>query len=250
MILAKSCHDLDIIQWLLGEECARVQSFGSLRYFCRENMPEGAPEYCYQGCPAEEECPYSALKIYRQRKFPCFVGTATRKHHPTDEDIEKTITETNYGRCVFQCDNDVVDHQVVNLEYEGGETVSFTMSAFNKGGRQIRIMGTKGEIFANMSEKSVRIFDFKTRTEETVDVLNFVQDESIVGGHGGGDLGIIKAFCEFMTGEYNGNAICDVTTSVENHLVTFAAERSRLEGGVITMEDYVQELRQQPNATI
>lgn len=250
MILAKSCHDLDILQWLLGKKCTRVQSFGSLSYFRPENAPEGAPEYCIHGCPHGEDCVYNAVKIYKERQFPVWVRYVTKKENATDEEIEKIITETNYGKCIFRCGNDVVDHQVVNLEYEGGETVSFTMSAFNKGGRQIRIMGTKGEIFANMSEKSVRIFDFKTRTEETVDILNFVQDESIVGGHGGGDLGIIKAFCEFMTGEYNGNAICDVTTSVENHLVTFAAEHSRLEGGVITMEDYVQELRQQPNATI
>ena len=243
MILAKSCHDLDIVQWLLDKECTRVQSFGSLSYFRPENAPEGAPEYCIQSCPHESECVYSAVKIYKERQFPVWVRYVTKKENATDEEIEKIISETNYGKCIFKCGNDVVDHQVVNLEYEGGETVSFTMSAFNKGGRKINVMGTAGELWANMSDKTVHIFDFKTREIETIDVLNYVKDESIVGGHGGGDLGIVKAFCEYLTGEYKGNAVSDISTSVGNHLVAFAAESSRLEGKVINMDEFTNEIR-------
>ena len=243
MILAKSCHDLDIVQWLLDKECTRVQSFGSLSYFRPENAPEGAPEYCIQSCPHESECVYSAVKIYKERQFPVWVRYVTKKENATDEEIEKIISETNYGKCIFKCGNDVVDHQVVNLEYEGGETVSFTMSAFNKGGRKINVMGTAGELWANMSDKTVHIFDFKTREIETIDVLNYVKDESIVGGHGGGDLGIVKAFCEYLTGEYKGNAVSDISTSVGNHLVAFAAESSRLEGKVINMGEFAEEIR-------
>ena len=238
MILAKSCHDIDIIQWLLGEECTRVHSFGSLRYFCRENMPEGATEYCYQGCPAEADCPYSALKIYKQRTFPAFVKTATKKHEPTDEDIERAITETNYGKCVFQCDNDVVDHQVVNLEYASGATVSFTMSAFSKGGRKVRIMGTKGELYAEMSDDHVTVFDFLTRKTEKIMIADAIRDEEITGGHGGGDRGIIRSFCQMLAGTYTGNSITDISTSVKNHLTTFAAEESRCTEKVVTMSDY------------
>ena len=238
MILAKSCHDIDIIQWLLGEECTRVHSFGSLRYFCRENMPEGAPEYCYQGCPAEADCPYSALKIYEQRTFPAFVKTATKKHDPTDEDIRKAITETNYGKCVFQCDNDVVDHQVVNLEYASGATVSFTMSAFSKGGRKIRIMGTKGELYAEMSDDHVMVFDFLTRKIEKIMIADAIRDEEITGGHGGGDRGIIRSFCQMLAGTYTGNSITDISTSIKNHLTTFAAEESRCTDKIITMSEY------------
>jgi predicted dehydrogenase len=243
MILAKSCHDLDIVQWLLGKECTRVQSFGSLSYFHPENAPEGAPEYCIQGCPHESECVYSAVKIYKERQFPVWVRYVTKKENATDEEIEKIISETNYGKCIFKCGNDVVDHQVVNLEYEDGETVSFTMSAFNKGGRKINVMGTAGELWANMADKTVHIFDFKTREIETIDVLNYVKDESIVGGHGGGDLGIIKAFCEYLTGEYKGCAVSDISTSVGNHLVAFAAESSRLSGKVISMKEFKDEIR-------
>ena len=242
MILAKSCHDIDILQWLLNEECTRVQSFGSLTYFRKENMPEGAPEYCYQGCPAEKDCPYSTLKIYQQRTFPPFVGTATKKHNPTDEDIWKAITETDYGKCVFRCDNDVVDHQVVNLEYASGATVSFTMSAFNKGGRKIRIMGTKGEITAEMKSDHITVFDFKTRETEKIMIADAIQDEEISGGHGGGDRGIIRSFCQFLVGTYSGNSITDISTSIDNHLTAFAAEESRLLGTVVTMKDYKDRL--------
>ncbi|MBE6547069.1 MAG: Gfo/Idh/MocA family oxidoreductase [Ruminococcaceae bacterium] len=242
MILAKSCHDIDILQWLLDEECTRVQSFGSLTYFRKENMPEGAPEYCYQGCPAEKDCPYSALKIYQQRTFPPFVGTATKKHNPTDEDIWKAITETDYGKCVFRCDNDVVDHQIVNLEYASGATVSFTMSAFNKGGRKIRIMGTKGEITAEMRSDHITVFDFETRETEKIMIADAIQDEEISGGHGGGDRGIIRSFCQFLVGTYSGNSITDISTSIDNHLTAFAAEESRLLGTVVTMKDYKDRL--------
>jgi predicted dehydrogenase len=250
MILAKSCHDLDIVQWLLNSRCTRVQSFGSLQYFRRENMPEGAPEYCYQGCPAEADCPYSALKIYRDRQFPSFVRTATKKHEPTDEDIEYAITQTNYGRCVFQCDNDVVDHQVVNLEYESGATVSFNMSAFNSGGRKIRVMGTKGELYGEMSQDFVTLFDFNTRTLTKINIAEAVLDESIQGGHGGGDRGIIRAFCQLMCGEYKGNSVTDISTSIENHLVAFAAEESRLNGNVVAMKDYQNNIYQQIKASL
>ena len=240
MILAKSCHDIDILQWLLNERCTRVQSFGSLSYFKAENKPEGAPEFCVDGCPAQETCPYHAGRVYADLKR--YVKHATGKHHPTDADIDYAIRNTNYGRCVFQLDNDAVDHQVVNLEYEDGATVSFTMSGFNKGGRKIRIMGTKGEIFGDMSKKTVELYRFDTMETEEIPIENAVTDETIFGGHGGGDLGIIKAFCQFMTGKYEGNSITDITTSVENHLVTFAAEDARLSGSVITMKDYIANL--------
>lgn len=240
MILAKSCHDIDILQWLLNERCTRVQSFGSLSYFKAENKPEGAPEFCVQGCPVEDTCPYHAGRIYHVLKK--YVTHATGKHHPTKEDVDYAINNTNYGRCVFQLDNDAVDHQVVNLEYEDGATVSFTMSGFNKGGRKIRIMGTKGEIYGDMSQKTVSLYSFDTLETEEIPITNAVTDETIFGGHGGGDLGIIKAFCQFMTGTYEGNSITDITTSVENHLVTFAAEDARLSGCVVTMKDYIKGL--------
>lgn len=239
MILAKSCHDIDILQWLLGKRCTRVQSFGSLSYFCKENMPEGAPKKCVEGCP-KTDCPYHAATVYHPGQK--FVRHATKKHFPTEDDIRDAITHTNYGTCVFQSDNDVVDHQTVNLEYEDGATVAFTMSAFNKGGRKIRIMGTKGEIEGDMAQNFVTLYDFQTMQTEKIMIPDAVTDETIHGGHGGGDFGIVRAFCQFFTGTYEGNAITDIRTSVENHLVSFAAEESRLNGQVITMDEYIKAL--------
>ena len=236
MILAKSCHDMDILLWLIGKHCKKVQSFGSLSYFTKENMPEGAPEYCYQGCPAAENCPYDARRIYLKDRM--FIEQATNKKNPTDEDILRAITTTNYGRCVFQSDNNVVDHQVVNLEYEGGATVSFNMCAFNTGGRNIRIMGTKGEIIGNMAEDFVKLFDFKTRKMERIMISDAVLDETINGGHGGGDRGIVRSFCKYILGEYQGNSITDINTSIESHLIAFAAEESRINGTVVDVQEY------------
>ena len=240
MILAKSCHDMDILNWLIGKRCTRVQSMGSLTYFTRANMPEGAPEYCVQGCPAAENCPYDARRIYLKDRM--FIQQATNRKNPTDEDILRAITETNYGKCVFQSDNDVVDHQVVNLEYEGGATVSFSMCAFNTGGRRIRIMGTKGEIIGNMSDEYVTLFDFMTRETEQVMISGAVQDETINGGPGGGDGGIVRSFVQFVAGEYEGKSITDIDTSIESHLIAFAAEEARLSGKTIDIREFKEKI--------
>ena len=126
----------------------------------------------------------------------------------------------------------------MNLEYESGATASFTMSAFNYGGRKIRIMGTKGELEGNMDSDHVVLYDFATCRHEKISIQDAVLDESIVSGHGGGDLGIIRAFCQVLTDTYTGNAVADVGTSVDNHLTAFAAEESRLCGKEIRMQNY------------
>lgn len=237
MILAKSCHDLDILQWLVGKKCTRVQSFGSLRHFTRDNCPEGAPHRCIEGCPHAATCPYDAVRIYLKDKT--YVRHATGNFDPSDEDILRALRESDYGVCVYQSDNDVVDHQTVNLEFEDGVLASFTMSAFNEGGRFIRVMGTRGELTAYMNGETVRHFDFLSRTVREVPILNAELDETIFGGHGGGDRGIISALVEILCGEYRGNAHSDIRTCAENHLIAFAAEESRVTGRVIDMKEYL-----------
>ena len=242
MLLAKSCHDIDILQWLVGEKCTRVHSFGTLSHFCAANKPEGAPEYCYMGCPAAESCPYNAEKIYACEKSH-YISRAADSESPTADDVRRVLTETNYGRCVYQCDNDVVDHQIVNLEYEGGATVSFTMCAFNEGGRRIHIMGTKGEVYATMKDKTITLYEFETGKKTDVPILDAITNQEITGGHGGGDRGIMRALTEFLGGTYKGNALTDISTSVANHLTVFAAEQARREGRVVTVEEYIESLK-------
>lgn len=241
MILAKSCHDLDILQWLIGKKCTRVHSFGALRHFKRENCPEGAPKRCIEGCPHADACPYDAVRTYLKEGERA--RHATGCFDPTEADIVRALKESPYGVCVYQSDNDVVDHQTVNLEFEDGALVSFTMSAFNKGGRFIRIMGTKGEATAYMNEDKIRVYDFLTRETTEVPILNAELNETIFGGHGGGDKGIVKAFVELMDGTYRGNALSDILTCAENHMMAFAAEESRVTGRVIDMKDYVESFR-------
>ena len=152
MILAKSCHDMDIMQWVIGKPCKKIQSFGEVTYFNKANQPSGAPDRCTDDCPYAEECIFEPVRYYTQWKENPWRDTVANKVGATDEEIIEALKTGPYGRCVFACDNDVVDHQVVNMEFEGGCTASFTMSAFNKGGRFTKIFGDKGEMDANMDD--------------------------------------------------------------------------------------------------
>ena len=165
MFLAKCCHDADIIQWLIDKPCTKVQSFGSLSYFTAANRPEGAPARCTDGCPAADTCLYNAIKVYYDDKDNhWFRGVATNRLGPApDEEVMEALKNGPYGRCVFACDNDVVDHQVVNMEFEGGVTASITMNAFNKGGRNIQIHGTKGSLTGVMGDNAITVYSFRTR---------------------------------------------------------------------------------------
>ena len=238
MLLAKSCHDLDIIQWLVDKPCLKVSSFGSLTHFTEANAPQGAPVRCIDGgCPEEATCPYNCRKLYYDDKDNAwFRKAATRgiskEYLPTDEEVMTALKTTDFGLCVYHANNDVVDHQVVNMEFEGGITASFTMNAFNKGGRYIRLFGTKGELYANMSDTEITVYTFQDKQTHTYPVSK--TEESILGGHGGGDQGIVAELHEYLSGEYKGYCAANIQISVQNHMIGFAAEKARHEG---TVED-------------
>jgi predicted dehydrogenase len=238
MIIAKSCHDMDILQWLIGKKCTQVQSFGSLTHFTRANQPEGAPDYCVKGCPVADTCPYNAVKLYYDDKDNSWFRpvAANTVEMPSDEAVWDAISTGPYGRCVYQCDNNVVDHQVVNMEFEGGCTVSFSMNCFNEGGRSIRIFGTKGELIGDMHTNTLRLYSFATQQWTQTDLDQI--DESILGGHGGGDTGIVIDLLHLLRGEAPSKSVCDVRTSYENHLIGFAAEQSRLDRSVVDLKLY------------
>ncbi len=244
MLLQKCCHDLDILQWLLDKKCERIQSFGSRSYFREENAPEGAPDYCIEGCPVGETCYYNAMKLYYDDKNNnWFRGAATLKPVAKDCDVLKALRETQYGKCVYKCDNDVVDHQTVNMEFEGGTTVSMTMAAFTKGGRRLRIMGTKGDLVANMSmpsDKAYEFYSFDTKETTYIDVNYANVGDSITGGHGGGDTGIIAELYRYLTDELKAEDVSEIGVSCQNHMLAFAAEDSRLNGTVVSLEEYMK----------
>lgn len=243
MLMAKSCHDLDIVQWLLDKLCKKVHSFGSLTHFRKENAPAGAPERCVDGnCPAADTCPYNCLRFYKELKAMDWKqvvasGIAKDRSNPTWEEILEGLRTKNYGRCVYHSDNDVVDHQVVSMEFEGGVTATLTVNAFNRGGRYIRIYGTNGELYANMGDQEIRLYTFDGKRNWTEPVAKV--DEHISGGHGGGDEGIIKEMYEYMCGDYTGYRAADITTSVKNHLIGFAAEEARHTGTVVSLDEYM-----------
>ena len=242
MLLQKSCHDIDILQWLVGKKCTRIQSFGSTTYFTEENAPEGAPDYCAEGCPHAETCHYNAVKLYYNDKDNLwFRGAAAKRYCPTDEEVWEAITKTQYGKCVFKCDNDVVDHQVVNMEFEDGTLANFNMCAFNKGGRHIRIMGTKGELVGEASNRMLDFFNFDTREHEQIDTEAKVLGENVVAGHGGGDSGIVNALYRYLTGQCTAEGLSEIGISVDNHMITFAAEESRKNGTVVNVEDFAKQ---------
>ena len=220
MLLQKSCHDMDIILWLMGKQCQRVQSFGSLRHFTPENAPKGAPLRCLDGCPHAENCPYYAPKLYMDMNrtgWPVDVIT-------TDLSLEgrrKALEEGPYGRCVYHCDNDVVDRQVVNLEFEGGAVANFTMTGLSADfSRQLKIFGTKGQIQADMATREIVLHRFG---EEKKHIPVDMGTEA--SGHGGGDYGILRDF--FAVLRNGGESRTSAAVSLQSHLICFAAERSR-----------------------
>lgn len=190
------------------------------------------------GCPIYDECPYNAVKLYYDDKNNMwFRPAATGRTNPTDEDVWEALRTTNYGKCVFRCDNDVVDHQVVNLLFKKGATASFTMNAFNKGGRQIRIMGTKGEIFGRAEDEYIELYDFATKKTTEINCHSGIISEGITGGHGGGDEGIVKTFLDVLSGNSDAEQISGIEISCKNHLISLAAEKSRLENIIVRPED-------------
>ncbi len=243
MLLAKCCHDLDIIQWLLDAPCKQVSSFGSLTHFTPENAPEGAPVRCSDGnCPVGDTCPYNCIRHYydnktNRRRAIITTGIA-EAFPPTDEDVMKALKTTEYGLCVYHGNNDVVDHQVVSMEFEGGATAQLTMNAFNKGGRYIRVYGTQGELYAHAKDPQIEIFTFEGNKRWTVDVPEV--DESIGGGHGGGDQGIVRELYEYMSGDYTGFQAADITVSVRNHMIGFAAEEARHGKTVVQVDKFME----------
>lgn len=234
MIMQKCCHDLDYLVWLSGQRCARVSSFGSLKHFRAECAPEGAAKRCMDGCKAKESCPFDAEKIYLTNKetgllcgnkdWPVDVLALD----PTEEKIREAIKTGPYGRCVYHCDNNVVDHQVVTMEMENGATLTLTMGAFTTAGsRAMTIMGTKGDIRADMSANTIRACAFGGEPE-VIDVTKIADDFS---GHGGGDKQLVAQFVDIVGGKEPDGKVTTLEASVESHLVALAAEESRKNGG-------------------
>ena len=226
MIVQKSCHDMDLIVWLLDKQPKKLISFGSLSYFNKKHQPPKATDRCLEGCPYEDECPYSVKKIYLTdyTAWPVSVISVDASY----EGRYKALETGPYGRCVFACDNDVPDHQVVLIEFEDDITVSFQMvgTTFRES-RTMKIMGTQGEIRLSTAENEIEVSTFSPRKTE------IIHPELQGGSHLGGDERLLKGFYKALTEKKK--SLTTGRSSLLGHVLAFKAEESRLTGSIVNL---------------
>ncbi|XP_030624632.1 uncharacterized protein LOC115807665 [Chanos chanos] len=236
-LMAKSCHDVDLIHhWAGGRRCIKVSSFGSLSHFRKENKPAGAADRCLD-CPVEKDCAYSACKIYLDRVKKGVVGwpvsVICSNALPDIESVTEALKTGPYGRCVYECDNDVCSNQVVNMEFEGGLTAAFSMVAFTKEicQRKTTIYGSKGELSYDGNE--IKVFDFLTQntTKHSTDVR--VPQSFCMSGHGAADYHLVDAFISAVANKDASLIRSGPKETLASHKLVFQAERSRLENRVV-----------------
>ena len=242
MILAKCCHDLDILVWIMQQSVKRLSSFGGLNHYRAEKAPPDAPLRCTDGCPVAESCLWYAPKLYgavpgQYETGSRFMINAMNGSDDTPAQRFERLKTSPYGRCVYHCDNDVVDHQVINMEFEGGVTCTFTMHGHSDiEGRSMRWDGTRATLFGDFfDQQEIRI------CEHGSDKIEVIETSGLTGnmgsGHGGGDEGIIRDFVSAMRGQTSPRQTT-ARVSLESHLMCFAAEEARLTGQMMDMADW------------
>ncbi len=277
MILAKCCHDLDLLVWILGRQCQYLSSMGSLRHFRPENAPPGAPERCLDGCPSSQTCQYYAPFIYidliplwrsiregasgfpkavidAQLGAPAVVETLGKlipalkqvsryegwprsvvTSNPTPERLRQALAnDSPYGRCVYHCDNDVVDHQVVSMWFDGDISATLTMHGHaHSESRATRIEGTKGTLLAyfGLGGAWIETIDHLSGKREK---LNTSSDPT--SGHGGGDARLAAAFIESVRSGNTASALTGAREALESHLMAFAADQARRQSAIVHLD--------------
>ena len=232
MILAKCCHDLDLIQYYAQSECVSVSSVGDLAHFKTECAPEGAAKRCLE-CKYVDTCPASAKRIYIERWKNAKMPTDRWPYNvlvqaPVTEDkLMNAIKDGPYGRCVYACDNNVVDHQFTQMTFKNGVKASLLMTAYTQGGgRRYHFHGTLGELILDEDGE----FILKLFSGETENItLDKTDDKGY--GHGGGDYFIVMSLYEMLSGRATSRTA--FTASIESHLMGIAAEESRLQSGAL-----------------
>ena len=242
MILAKCCHDMDILLWLIGKKCLKVSSFGSLFHFKPENAPDGSADRCCN-CPEDikAKCPYEVEKFYidgpigLKNGFYGWPRKVVQGVDPTIENVKEALRTGPYGRCAYKCDNNVVDNQVVNMLLEDNVTVNFTMSAFSANtDRSIRIRGTHGEIVGKWSSDEIKVTVFGEKTVSyNPHAIASKDGAGDTGGHGGGDMGLIKGIIGLFCEGNISKSVTFIDKSIESHFVALAAEESRVNNGQV-----------------
>lgn len=240
MLLAKCCHDMDLIYWLNGGTPTRVFSFGHRSHFIKENKPEGATESCFD-CPHETVCPYSAVDMHcRHDTMPFLTWDSLNKPYDeiTPAEKESFLRQDIYGKCAYDCGGDVIDRQNLLIDFADGSVASFTLSCGTcRPDRYIHLVGTKGEIEGKLEENKFVFRSYDKATvgyrEEIVNVSAQVVNKAKFGGHCGGDYAIMYDLVRYLNGESASPSITFLKDSVYSHLLVYAAEESRKTGGVV-----------------
>jgi hypothetical protein len=232
IILAKSCHDLDILRWMIGKKSQSIAAMGDLKWFRSENAPAGSTDRCMNGCAVESSCPYSALKIYTSNRNWTYVFDLPEEKEKQADAILEYLRTTNYGRCVYRMDNDQPDHYVTSIQFEDNITVNFSMEAFTSyAGRRTRVMGSMGDMVGDMEELIItdfRMDQSKKLIPKAEDVENYKNS-----GHGGGDWFLMRDFVTAVANQDPKYLTSTIDQSIESHLMGFAAEESRLKKQVV-----------------
>lgn len=225
MILTKCCHDLDMIAWLMNQKVSNVSSFGSLKHIKAENKPENAGMYCNE-CPVAKNCPFDAYRFYfnnGREWLRAIIGDDL-----SDEHISQFLQHNQYARCVYRCENNVVDHQSVNILFANQATATLTMNAYScQCYRQIHIFGTMGEIIGDFEKRIIEVKPFLGK-EYIIDINQLTDDFS---GHGGGDNAMLLDFVAYIEGKDYYQGLTTIQDSVLSHILAFAAEKSRCNQG-------------------
>jgi predicted dehydrogenase len=241
-VLAKSCHDLDLLAWLAQSPAARLASFGSLGVYRPELAPAGAPERCSAACPVQASCPWDAARFYLgpDERLARHWPWSDLSSDPARSAREAALATGDYGRCVFRCDNDVVDHQVVAVEFESGLTATLGVhGTASEELRTVRVSGSAGELRGVLHSGVIELSRHGSTQREEIRI------ETSAFGHSGGDQGLLDHFCEVVASDAPERVRASGRVALESHLLGFAAERARLEGRVIDMQSYRDEVRRE-----
>jgi len=239
MLMAKCCHDLDLICWMKsGVTPTRVASFGGLSYFRPERAPEGSGERCLVDCAIERDCDYSAHKHYIEQGLWSYYAWECLEHLGTptvEQKLESLKTDNPYGRCVWRCDNDVVDHQAVAVDFADGSVATHNMTGgVARPCRSMHLIGTHGEIQGTMEEGrfAIRHNDARPGHEYAEEIVDLTVSRDM---HGGGDLRLVADFLRVVRGEPASLSTTDLMDSANGHLIAFAADEAMAEGKVVEL---------------
>lgn len=242
IILTKCCHDMDITTWLSGQDVKWVSSFGILSHFKESNAPKGASDRCTDGCSVEDKCPFYAPAFYLGKgiEWP----TSVISHDTSAEARQKALETGPYGRCVYKCDNNVPDHQVLSGEFEDGTTFDFAVRAHTYDCfRTVRITGTEGELNGHFEKGDISIDRFQQGIGEDHSSQHY-RPEQVLGSHGGGDEKAIKNFLKCFKENDMESINRSLEIAVEGHILSFASEEARKNNVIIDVPEFKKSILQ------